>query len=374
MSTSELSAVSNTATPAEIPFTRSERSTGVSVRVLREMDVNLCGQLAASGTGTQGRPLGHHPAWLLVLRDALRHAPYWLEAHRAGRRVGLLPLAHVRGPLFGSFLVSLPYLNSAGVLAEDQQAATALLDRAVQLADELDVRYLELRHEARQEHPALTQTLTHKVHMRRALPSTSAALFEQFKPKVRNQIRKAEKQGLSVHWGGSQWLPAFYDIFSRNMRDLGTPVYSPRLFESILHYFPLESELCIVCLDRRPIAGAIVVHGQGMTEVPSASSLRNYNSTCANMLLYWHLLQRAVERGQQAFDFGRSSYESSTYAFKKQWGASPQPAVWQYYLRRGSADAMRPESGRYNRWIRIWKRLPVSLTRLIGPVISRGIP
>jgi FemAB-related protein (PEP-CTERM system-associated) len=280
----------------------------------------------------------------------------------------------VRSRLFGSFLVSLPYLSSAGVFAEDQDAAAALIDRAVQLADELDVRFLELRHEVPQVHPALTHALTHKVHMRRALPSTAAELFKQFDPKVRNQIRKAEKQGFTVHWGGQPWLSAFYDVFSRNMRDLGTPVYSARLFANILRYFPGEAELCIVCLDRKPVAGAILVHGDGVTEVPSASSLRAYNSRCANMLLYWHLLQRATERNQLVFDFGRSSYGGPTYAFKKQWGASPQPATWQYYLRKGSVDRMRPESGRYDGLIRIWKRLPVWVTRLVGPTISRGIP
>jgi len=92
------------------------------------------------------------------------------------------------------------------------------------------------------------------------------------------------------------------------------------------------------------------------------------------MLLYWHLLVRAVERGQVFFDFGRSSEESNTYRFKKQWGATPFPAPWQYYLRQGTVGDMRPDNPKYQRLIRIWQRLPVGLTRLIGPPIVRGIP
>jgi hypothetical protein len=92
------------------------------------------------------------------------------------------------------------------------------------------------------------------------------------------------------------------------------------------------------------------------------------------MLMYWHLLQRAIERKQQVFDFGRSTLDGSTFKFKKQWGAEPEPAVWQYYARRGSPGEMRPDNPKYQRLIRIWQRLPVPVTRWIGPKIARGIP
>jgi hypothetical protein len=132
--------------------------------------------------------------------------------------------------------------------------------------------------------------------------------------------------------------------------------------------------LCVVRTGRKPIAAALLLHGQGVSEVPSASSLRAFNSTNANMLLYWNLLQRAVERGQTVFDFGRSSTDSNTYRFKKQWGAVGHPAEWQYYRRSGQLADVRPDNPRYQRWIRIWQKMPLWLTRLIGPRIVRGIP
>jgi hypothetical protein len=102
--------------------------------------------------------------------------------------------------------------------------------------------------------------------------------------------------------------------------------------------------------------------------------LREYNSANANMLMYWHLLERAIERGQRTFDFGRSTLDGNTYRFKKQWGAEPHPAVWQYYVRRGAVGDMRPDNSRYQRMIRTWQRLPVWATRWLGPPIVRGIP
>lgn len=344
-----------------------------TVRILRRGDLDGCWtrwQMGLSPLPT----ISFHPGWLKVQTESLEHETFVLEAICGKRVVGILPLAYVRSVLFGRFLVSLPYLNSAGVIAADDATARLLVDRAVQLADELNVRYLELRHERPLEHPALNRQLTSKVHMRLNLPQTADELLANFKSKLRSQVKKGEKNELAVEFGRHDLLTPFYDVFCRNMRDLGTPVFPRRLFARILEHFPEAAELCVVRFQQIPIAGALLVHGTGSTEVPSASSLRQFNSTNANMLMYWHLLQRAIGKGQKVFDFGRSTRDSNTYRFKEQWGAAPHPAVWQYYVRQGDVGDMRPENSRYQRMIRIWQQLPVWITRLVGPSIVRGIP
>jgi FemAB-related protein (PEP-CTERM system-associated) len=317
--------------------------------------------------------LSRHPGWLRVLAQGLHHTPYCLEVVRGGATCGILPLAYVKSFLFGRYLTSLPYLNYGGVVA-DEEAARLLVDQAVGLADRLGVRYLELRHEHPISHPKLTHARTDKIHMRLDLPAKAETLWKGFDSNVRSQVRKGEKNGLKVVWGGQELLADFYSVFSENMRDLGTPVYGRSLFGQILERFPERAELCVVRSENQPVAGALLLHGWGVTEVPSASSLRRYNSTCANMLMYWRLLERAIERGQDVFDFGRSTPNSGPYRFKKQWGANPSDAAWQFYLRSGDLKAARPDNPRYQRFIRLWQRLPVFLTRLLGPIIVRGVP
>src|SRR5262249_46966121 len=131
------------------------------------------------------------------------HTPYCLEAVEKGAVRGVLPLAYVSSLLFGRFLVSLPYLNYGGVLAEDEATGRLLVDRAVRLADELKVRHLELRHERAREHPPLGHRLTSKVHMRLALPARAAALWDALDAKVRNQVRKGQKVGCRWPGGGA---------------------------------------------------------------------------------------------------------------------------------------------------------------------------
>lgn len=160
-----------------------------------------------------------------------------------------------------------------------------------------------------------------------------------------------------------RWLPV-----------LEQGLFGRRLFQAILREFDSDAELCVVFDKQRPIAGALLVHGGEVTEIPSASALNSYRSTNVNMLMYWHLLERAVTRKSRIFDFGRSTHDSNTFQFKKQWGAEPHPSTWQYHIRRGSTESMRPDHAGNRRMIKIWKRLPIWFTRLIGPPIVRGIP
>lgn len=314
------------------------------------------------------------PLWMRVFQKGFGHQSYCIEQSCNNEITALIPLSFMKSFLFGRFLVSLPYLNVGGVLTAQGVDPTEAITAAADLADKLDVRHLELRHQTSHRHERINHQFEQKVHMRLDLPEKLSDLWDSFRPKVRNQVRKGTKSGVTIEWGREELLDDFYSVFSRNMRDLGTPVFSTRLFRAILEEFPDSAEFCIARLGKVPVAGALLIHGRGITEVPSASSLRPYNGTSANMLMYWHLLTRAVERGQRQFDFGRSTEDSPTYAFKKQWGARPHKASWQFYVRSGSVHSMRPESGRYSTAIRIWRRLPVALTNVIGPSIIRGVP
>ncbi len=317
--------------------------------------------------------LSRHPNWMLALRDGMGIKPYCLEARWRDSICGLLPLGLTRSPFFGRYLISLPYVNYGGVIAEDAKVADSLITEATYMADRLNVKHLQLRHEEPIAHWQLGKTLTNKVHMRLDLPGTSGQLWDSFQPKVRNQVRKGIRAGIQIRWGEKELLDDFYDVFALNMRDLGTPVFGRSLFAAMLNYFPGKSELCVAYLNDKAIAAAILLHGKGTTEVPSASSLRSHNHTNANMLMYWHLLQRAVDHGQDVFDFGRSSTDSGPHRFKKQWGAEPVTATWQFYVRQDRGTDARLESRKYDRMVYLWQQLPISVSRWLGPWIVRGI-
>jgi FemAB-related protein (PEP-CTERM system-associated) len=315
----------------------------------------------------------HLLPWKRVVERVFGHRTAYLVAESGGRVAGVLPLVAFRSRLFGRFLVSMPFLNYGGILADDDAAATVLLEAATREAASSGASWIELRHTRRvceSLHPKM-----HKVAMRLPLRPTTAEQWDALDRKVRNQVRKADKSGITVASGGAELLDGFYDVFARNMRDLGTPVYPKRFFQAVLEAFPVATRVFAARLGDQTVAGSIVFRWRRTTEVPWASSLREHNPLCANVRLYWEMLQDAIAAGSDTFDFGRSTPNESTYHFKKQWEATPVPLVWEYWTASGVAvPDLSPKNARFERAIAAWRRLPVGVTRVLGPHIVRNIP
>lgn len=323
-----------------------------------------------------GRPDGsiyHLYSWRDFYEQEFGKETHYLIARNgAGDVDGVLPLVRQKSLLFGDYLCSVPYFNYGGTLAASPEARGNLFETAAGIADSLGTRHLELRETREWED---WPTRTDKVAMLLELPSSPEQLGQQLGSKLRSQIRRPERENPAIRFGGAELLDPFYGVFSRNMRDLGTPVYSRRLFEAILTRFPDKAELVTVDVDGRPAAAAFLLHHRGTTEIPWASTVRDFNRMSINMLLYWHALTRAIERGSRVFDFGRSTVDSGTYRFKKQWGAEPRQLYWHYHLREGEAiPALNPGGGRYDVAIRLWKRLPLWLANRIGPRLVHHLP
>jgi len=311
--------------------------------------------------------------WRRVFENVLGQRCIYLVARRRGAISGILPVVAFRSRLFGRSMVSLPFLNDGGLLTSDSYTSGALLAHAAEIAKEFGAAHVELRHR-RQQMPSLP-CRAHKIGLTMPLRPSVDDLWDGLDRKVRNQIRKAQKSDLEVESGGSVLVDDFYTVFARNMRDLGTPVYSSRLFSEILQQFPGQARLFIVRHGGKPVAGAMTIHGSSQFEVPWASSLLEYRHLCPNMLLYWSMIQFAATSGCSVFDFGRSSPGGGTHQFKTQWGAIAQPLHWEYVLLdRASVPDFGPGNPRFSAAIRTWKRLPVWLTTCVGPAIVRNIP
>lgn len=318
----------------------------------------------------------HEWAWRSVFERAFGHECLYLIARRAPAEpvgpgiLGVLPLVEIRSFLFGRTLTSLPFVNFGGVLAESDEVARALVDEAARLAKSRGCRHVELRHIARRFDDLPCKQ--HKVTMRLPL---QVGMWERIDRKARNQVRKAEKSGLTVLRGGADLLPEFYRVFARNMRDLGTPVYARTFFEEVQAAFPDRTRVIVVRLGDTPVAGGFTYRTGGMVEIPWASSIRDFNHLCPNHLLYWHAIETAVAEGVAVFDFGRSTPDEGTFKFKEQWGAKPVALHWEYWLASGDAlPDQSPKNPKFRLAIEGWKRLPQWLANAVGPRVVRGIP
>ena len=207
------------------------------------------------------------------------------------------------------------------------------------------------------------------------LPEDAGALLAGFKSKLRSQIRKPYKDGLRAAIGGVELLDDFYPIFVENMRDLGSPVHSRKWLQSVLDGYGNQAKCGVVYMpDGEPAAGGIILCHSQTVSLPWASSLRRKNRWNPNMLLYWTFLEYAADQGYRFFDFGRSTPGEGTYRFKEQWGAKPEPLFWQRISLNGTpADNNAIDNERLGKAVKYWKKLPLSVTQILGPKIRKYI-
>jgi serine/alanine adding enzyme len=315
----------------------------------------------------------HDHSWGTLIHDVFGHDTHYLAVRRGERIAGVLPLVRLKSWLFGDFLVSVPYFNYGGVLADSADDRDALLAAASDLARELGVSHVELRHQANE--PAAWPSRTDKVAMVLALPPGAEAFRKQLPTKLRSQTKRAVRENATTTFGGAELLDEFYAVFAENMRDLGTPVYPQRFFAAILDKFAARSTLAVVRHGGGPVACAFLIEHRGTMEIPWASSLRRVNHLSMNMFMYAQVLERAADRGVAHFDFGRSTMDSGTFRFKSQWGAVPRQLYWHYWLKSGGEPPrINPDNSKYRLAVSAWQRLPLAVATWLGPHLVKNLP
>lgn len=290
----------------------------------------------------------HYWGWTQSLSQTYDVSPWFLAARNVpgGKICGVLPLICFNPPQGQARLISLPYTDAAGLISDHSQITIQLLSTALQLADDLGAPHLEIRQTADLELSALRQEMDRlhvyhqdfnfKVSLKRRLPDTLDSLWQGIGAKVRNQVRKAQKKEYRTEVGGIDMLDAFYSVFSHNMRDLGSPVHTKRLFQTLAGHLSSQISIIVIKKQTLPVAASLVLRHHQTLANPWASSLRQYRPDCPNMLLYWAMLSHAVNHQCLWFDFGRSSPHAPTCRFKEQWGAEKSPLLWHVFSKTGT--------------------------------------
>jgi serine/alanine adding enzyme len=313
----------------------------------------------------------HRPEWLRVLSDYSNFELLFFVLKIDNKIVAGVPMLFMESHMFGNNMISLPYVNYGGVLAYCSEQTSSLLNHIREWATTQNIDYFEFRTTI----PGLNFPVkSEKCSMILSLPTTNTQLEEQLTAKVRAQCKKASTYKPKVLFGGLELLADFYNVFSRNMRDLGTPVYSKSIFRKILKENETNSFLCVVKINDKPVSAAFLTGYRDMLEIPWASTLGSANKYDANMWMYRSILQKAIDLGYEYFDFGRTTRNSNTYKFKKQWGAKPIDHHWYYLLESDVIPQTNPNNPKYRFFIGIWKRLPVWLTNIVGPYVVKNIP
>ena len=320
----------------------------------------------------------HRFEWMEAIETAYGHKAYPLAVEVDGEITAVLPLILMEQPLTKKkALVSLPFCDLGGAIGE-QTHCQLLEKKARELADSMASRDLEVRRREGEglgfDFDTLARELgTQKVSMVLELQENSEKQLAAFKPKLRSQIKKAMKNGCTTELGNNETLVEdFYQVFSRNMHALGSPVHSKGLIHATCRAYGDQAVIAVTYFEGKVTAGGIVLKNGKNAAIPWASSLAEYNRLAPNMLLYWALLAHCADSGIRTFDFGRSSFGEGTFRFKKQWGAQPYSLSWQNWLEQSAPSA--GSSGKIRLLLEsAWRRLPLRLVNVVGPCVRKHI-
>lgn len=310
-------------------------------------------------------------AWRRVVRDAYGMRSHFLAALEGDRIVGTLGLFEIKHAIFGHYLTTAVFGNDGGFHFDNPAARDSLVAEARKLAEELNASYLLIRTRNldldgfRVDRNYRTAVMD--------LEGGADALWKRLPAKTRNQVRRGMKEGFSLETGHDQ-LGAFYDVFHQHMRDLGSPAHSRKYYESIVEQLGDRADFLVVRDSKKLVAGALLFWINGTAMNYHTVSLRKFNRRCPNYLLYWRMIESSSARGCRWFDMGRSRSDSSNIQFKANWNPQEITLHYNYFLRKlKDVPDLDPRNAKYRIQIALWQKMPLFVTKTVGPRLITGL-
>jgi FemAB-related protein (PEP-CTERM system-associated) len=317
-----------------------------------------------------GATFFHRAGWRRVIAGAFGHPTFYLQAERDGLITGVLPLTQVKSRLFGNSLISNAFCMEGGIVADDAESAEGLRARAEEIGRELKVDCVEFR--ASCGLPGWTRRGGLYVSFKRAISGDNEANMKAIPRKQRAMVRKAMGFGLTSVLDAD--AGRLHHVYAQSVHHLGTPVFPRRYFELLKSVFGPACDIVTIEHQGKAVASVLNFYFRDCVMPYYGGGTAEARQLAANDFMYWEVMRRAAERGFRQFDFGRSKVDTGAYHFKKNWGFEPEPLAYEF-LPVGKADIpeINPLNPKYQAMIAAWRRLPLAVTKILGPMIVRSI-
>jgi FemAB-related protein (PEP-CTERM system-associated) len=350
------------------------------LKMLKELDIVKVKKLSKVKAKAWDRYVGlnlggtffHLSGWMKVLKETFGYEPCYLYAESDGQICGILPLFYVNNILSGKALVSLPFGVYGGVCADDDYIGDCLIEEAMKLTRQMGAKYLELRHldKPRKDLPVKELYST----FIKELPLKVEDCLQELPRKTRAAARKSISFSLRAEYGAC-YLKDFYNVYAVSMRNLGSPVFSYFYLENLLKEFKGNVIVTRIRYKNRTIAGVFSFRYKDTLIPYYGGALSSASKYQPNNFMYLKLMEYGVEQGMRYFDFGRSKKGTGSYHFKELHGFIPQLLYYQYYLNAvDKIPDISPKNPKLALAIKVWQKMPVWMTKIVGPVVSRLTP
>lgn len=339
----------------------------ISIKVLREEDYERWDRFVFHCPAAS---FFHRAGWQKIIEQVFRHRTWFLYAERGNEIIGIFPLAEIKSRLFGHSLISLPFCVYGGIAVEDEHCRPLLEQAAVTLANNLQVGHLESHNEMLSNPDWLTSDLY--VTFKKEIDSDDEKNMLAIPRKQRAMVRKGMKAGLISEI--DEDTERFFYAYSSSVHRLGTPVYSRKYFKALKEVFGTDCQMMTITQGQNVLASVMSFYFRDQVLPYYGGGTAMARDLAANDFMYWELMRRATADGIKVFDFGRSKRGTGSFDFKKNWGFEATPLHYEYKLINASAlPENNPLNPKYRLMIHLWKKIPISLANLLGPVIVKNL-
>jgi FemAB-related protein (PEP-CTERM system-associated) len=344
--------------------------------VIRPLDKGDTGRWIDFAAQHPGATLFHDHRWLEAIEIAYGYESRHFLAERGGKVVGVLPLTLIDSPLLGRSLISTAFGIGGGILAHDDEAVAGLGRAALDLGREAGVKYVELR-----GGPSPGEGWTEKSGIYAAFEKEMPAEVDKIREWLPRNRRAEVKKSLRIDEANEnsfrldQRVDDFYKVYAAALRNLGTPVMPKKFIQVLKEKFGDEIDISLVENNGEPVAGLLSFWRRDRVMPYFIGGSTAGRSIRAYDYLYYSLMRRAVARGIRHFDFGRSKVGSTHYDTKTYWGFEPKPLVYHVALVRArEMPNINPNNPKFERFVELWKKLPLPVANLLGPIAARNFP
>ena len=313
----------------------------------------------------------HQCGWKKVVEETYKHKSYYLLCENdVGDVKGILPLFLVRDLFQRKRLVSVPFAPYGGVCSETEEVKTALINEAINLAEELDTGVLEFRLNNNTTHNNFS-CIEDYSSFKLDLSFGTEYVWKNVEKTIRTAIRKGEKNNLKFEIEQDiAAIAELYEIYSKNMKALGTPVHDYCFFTNIYKMFPHDVFIAKAKLDNKTISSLFLLKFKDTLIYGWGSSLTKFLKFAPNNFIHWNSIKYGCEKGLSWYDFGRSPKNSGNFKFKKRWNGVEIPIISCFYPENRNITA--PQK-RYRKFAPLWSKFPLRVTRIIGPRIRKYV-
>lgn len=314
-----------------------------------------------------------HPFSLSIWKDLYENffglKTYYLYIEQSKTITAILPLVEMKSWLFGNALISTPFWVYGGPVG-DPKDSQLLMDRAIEIAQEKKVDYLEIK----SEHSILDSGWSQEIYynFQKTLANNHDDNLKDIPRKQRAVIRKAIQSSLTTHFEDN--INNFYRLYAESLRNLGTPIMSKSFYQKVFDMLGENCKVLTVFDKAKPISSVFTFYHQGCVLPYYAGGAADARNNKAHDFMYWQLMCDATEKGLTTFNFGRSKKDTGAFRFKKHWGFTPELLGYRTIpIQTNTPPNLNPTNPKYQLMIKTWQKLPLALSTIIGPHVARRL-